>query len=101
MKYKRDEFVREFARSRGYTIKDAEIILDDIVETIISLLRNGHSVHLHGFMDIETRTLKPRAMKQVQTHDDIVIPEHTTVKLIAGKRLKRAVAEYCALGGEE
>lgn len=78
---------------RGYTKKDAGIILDDLVMTITEALVGGESVQIHGFGTFEVKECAARETVDLQTKERIVIPAYKAPRFSAGKLLKRAVKE--------
>lgn len=78
---------------KGYTKKDAGIIIDDIVMTITEALVEGESVQLHGFGTFDVKEIKSREVVDLQSKDRILIPSYKAPKFTAGSLLKRAVKE--------
>lgn len=78
---------------KGYTKKDAGIILDDLVMTITEALVGGESVQIHGFGTFEVKECAARETVDLQTKERIVIPAYKAPRFSAGKLLKRAVKE--------
>lgn len=89
---KRNDIIERLAL-RGYTKKDAGIILDDLVRMIMEALVAGESVQIHGFGTFEVKECAPRSTVDLQTKERIVIPAYKAPKFTAGKLLKRAVKE--------
>jgi len=90
MPIKREGFVERLNR-KGYTKKDAGIIMDDVFGTIAEILVEGGSVILHGFGTFETINYAAREMTSVHG-GKTVAPEHRAIKFKPGKLLKRLVA---------
>lgn len=89
---KRNDIIERLAM-RGYTKKDAGIILDDLVRMIMEALVTGESVQIHGFGTFEVKECASRSTVDLQTKERIVIPAYKAPKFTAGKLLKRAVKE--------
>jgi len=89
---KRNDIIERLAL-KGYTKKDAGIILDDLVRMITEALVAGESVQIHGFGTFEVKECAPRSTIDLQTKERIVIPAYKAPKFTAGKLLKRAVKE--------
>ena len=89
---KRNDLIERLAQ-KGYTKKDAGVILDDLVLTITEALVNGESVQIHGFGTFDIKECAPRETVDLQTKERIVIPSYKAPKFTAGKLLKRAVKE--------
>lgn len=89
---KRNDIIERLAL-KGYTKKDAGIILDDLVRMITEALVDGESVQIHGFGTFEVKECAPRSTVDLQTKERIIIPAYKAPKFTAGKLLKRAVKE--------
>jgi len=91
MPIKREGFV-ERLNKKGYTKKDAGIIVDDVLGTVAEILIEGGSVMFHGFGTFETINYAAREMISV-TGGKTIAQEHRVVKFKPGKMLKRMVAD--------
>lgn len=89
---KRNDIIERLTQ-KGYTKKDAGIILDDLVRLITEELVAGESVQIHGFGTFEVKECAPRSTIDLQTKERITIPSYKAPKFTAGKLLKRAVKE--------
>lgn len=78
---------------KGYTKKDAGVILSDVFDTITEALANGNTVQIHGFGTFEVRNISERETSSISTSERITIPAYKSPKFTAGKFLKRAVKE--------
>ena len=97
MPVKREGFI-ERLNEKGYTKKDAGIIMDDVFGTVAEILVEGGSVKFHGFGTFETIQYAAREMTSV-TGGKTVAREHRVVKFKPGKMLKRLVTgEQTAVG---
>lgn len=91
MPIKREGFV-ELLNKKGYTKRDAGIIMDDVLGTVAEILVNGGSVMFHGFGTFETINYAAREMTSVNG-GKTVAQEHRVVKFKPGKMLKRLIAD--------
>ena len=91
MPIKREGFI-ERLNQKGYTKKDAGIIMDDVFGTIAEILAEGGSIMLHGFGVFEVIDYAAREMTSVNGGKTIA-PAHRVVKFKPGKILKRLVSE--------
>lgn len=89
---KRTDIIERLAL-KGYTKKDAGIILDDIVRVITEALVGGESVQIHGFGTFDVKELAAREIVDLKTKNRSVVPAYKAPKFTAGKLLKRAVKE--------
>ena len=86
------ELVSRIADRTDFTKKDAETVLDAVLDTIEEALASGESVRLIGFGTFETRARKARTGRNPQKPDNIIkIPASKAPVFKAGKSLKDAV----------
>ena len=83
--------MRSIATKSGLTKKDAEGVLNVVLEEISNALKSGEKVQLIGFGTFETRKRSPRTGRNPQTGETIQIPEMTVPAFRAGNKLKEAV----------
>lgn len=86
----KNEIINKMA-SKGYTKKDAEIIMKDFTSVITEFLVGGDSVQFRGFGTFSVREAAPRKTTDYQTKEKIMIPGRMTPKFTPGKLLKEAV----------
>ena len=89
---KKEELCSRLAE-RGYTKKDANIIIDDVFRVITDALIEGESVMIHGFGTFDVREHAERKMVDCRSQEWIVNPAYKFPKFTAGKTLKRAIKE--------
>lgn len=87
----KQELVRNIATKSGLTKKDAEGVLNVVLEEISNALKAGEKVQLIGFGTFETRKRSPRIGRNPQTGETIQIPEMNVPAFRAGNKLKEAV----------
>ena len=87
----KQDLVRSIATKSGLTKKDAEGVLNVVLEEISNALKSGEKVQLIGFGTFETRKRSPRTGRNPQTGETIEIPEMTVPAFRAGNKLKEAV----------
>lgn len=87
----KDEFIERLSQ-KGYTKRDAGVVMDDFIRTLEEALVNGESVMFHGFGTFEIRK---RAERESTTPkgERIVIPSYQTAHFTPGKKLKREIKE--------
>lgn len=79
------------AEKNGTTKKDAEKLVESVLETIIETLAKGEKVSLVGFGTFEVRTRVARTGHNPITHEPIQIAESKGAAFKPGKTLKEAV----------
>lgn len=87
----KQELVHNIAAKSGLTKKDAESVLNTVLDEISSALKSGEKVQLIGFGTFETRKRSERTGRNPQTGESIQIPEMTVPAFRAGNKLKEAV----------
>lgn len=87
----KQELVQNIAAKSGLTKKDAENVLNTVLEEISAALKSGDKVQLIGFGTFETRKRSGRTGRNPQTGETIEIPEMTVPAFRAGNKLKDAV----------
>ena len=88
----RDEFIERLSQ-KGYTKRDAGIVMDDFIRTLEEALVGGESVMFHGFGTFEVRERAERESSNPQTMERIVIPSYRAAHFTPGKKLKREIKE--------
>lgn len=78
---------------KGYTKKDASVILDDVFDMITELLAEGETVLISGFGTFDVREHSGREIKTINTQESSYVPPYKLPKFTAGRILKRAVKE--------
>ena len=88
----KEEFVERLSQ-KGYTKRDAGVVMDDFIRTLEEALVGGESVMFHGFGTFEVRERAERESSNPQTKERIVIPSYRAAHFTPGKKLKREIKE--------
>jgi DNA-binding protein HU-beta len=86
------ELVDMIAQKAAVTKKDAEMILDATLETIVEAVAEGEKISLVGFGSFEKRHRKARDGRNPQTGEPLKIPATDVPGFSAGKGFKEKVA---------
>ena len=70
-----------------------ELIIKDILTTIIKELSEGKEVKLNGFGSFKVKTRKQRKGRNPQTGEELIIPEHRVPVFKFSKNIKKYVNE--------
>lgn len=89
---KRNEIIERLA-NKGYTKKSANLIIDDVLETITEALVAGESVQFHGFGTFRVKDYASRETTDFNTGEKITVPTHKVCKFVPGEPLKRWIRE--------
>ena len=84
--------------NKGYTKKEAGMILDDVFGVIKEALLDGKDVNIHGFGTFVIREMAARETINVKTKERVVLPAHKAPKFVAGDALKSAIKLHCRAG---
>ncbi|MGC9319866.1 MAG: HU family DNA-binding protein [Armatimonadota bacterium] len=85
------DLVEAIAERAELTKADADRALEAFLETISKALSRGWSVQITGFGTFERRTRKARKARNLQTGEEIEVPETKVPAFRAGKTLKDMV----------
>jgi DNA-binding protein HU-beta len=88
----KQDLVDAIAAKAEVTKKEAETVLNTIVDTIMETVSSGEKVTLVGFGTFEARHRKAREGRNPATGKTIQIPETTVPAFSAGKLFKEKVA---------
>ena len=86
------ELVREISKKSGLTIKDAEVALKILLQSITEALARGETVSLVGFGQFTTVERAARSGRNPATGDEIYITASRLPKFKTGKTLKENIS---------
>lgn len=87
------DLIAQTAEKNEITKKDADRIVNSVLDIIAAELANGNRVQLADFGIFETKTRAARIGRNPKTKEAIEIPASTSVAFKASKTLKDAVAK--------
>ncbi len=85
------ELVAELARRVGLTKKQANMVIDELVDIIKDELRRGRSVRLIGFGTFTVRQRAARKGRNPRTREEITIPARKVPVFKPSNQLKDLV----------
>lgn len=88
----KDGFVKILC-DKGYTSRNAEVIIDDVFQTICDVLATGESLKIRNFGTFSVTEAKPRETVNIRTGERILIPGHRVPKISFSNGLKKIVQE--------
>ena len=88
----KSDLVNELAEKTGMGHKDVKTLLDGMIETVSSHLKQGDKVQLTGFGTFEVRERNARTGVNPGTSQKIEIPASKYPAFKAGKTLKDEIA---------
>ena len=86
------DFVKELAEKTGVGQKDTKTLVDGLLESVSSHLKQGDKVQLTGFGTFEVRERSARTGVKPGTSEKIEIPASKYPAFKAGKSLKDEIA---------
>ncbi len=91
--------IDEVARTTDHTKKEAEQIVDAVLEAIASALERGEKVDLRGFGSFQVSGKKERQGRNPQTGETITIAARNAAVFKASKELAQRVNERMGTDG--
>ncbi len=88
------ELVEAIADRASVSRKEAEMVLNAALETIVDAVSEGNKVTLVGFGSFESRVRQAREGRNPQTGQKMTIPETVVPAFSAGKLFKEKVATH-------
>lgn len=85
------ELVEEVAKSSDLSKKDAEVIVQTVLDSIVESLRSGTKVELRGFGSFRLRSRSERQGRNPKTGDQVHVPAKEVPYFKPGKGLKELI----------
>jgi integration host factor subunit beta len=85
------ELVEEVAKESDLTKKDAEVIVQTVLDCITDALQCGEGVELRGFGSFRIRSRSPRQGRNPKTGSDVSVPAKKIPHFKPGKELRDIV----------
>ena len=85
------ELVEEVSRESVLTKKDAEVIVQTVLNSITDALQRGEGIELRGFGSFRIRNRSPRQGRNPKTGLDVSVPAKKVPYFKPGKDLKEIV----------
>jgi len=85
------ELVEEVAKESDLTKKDAEVIVQTVLNSITDSLQRGEGVELRGFGSFRIRSRSPRQGRNPKTGSDVSVPAKKVPHFKPGKELREIV----------
>lgn len=87
---------REFCKrmmQKGYTRRDAEVVVRDVLSTLTDTLISGEGIHFRGFGRFEIKEHSGRTCIAPTTKELVEVPPFKVVKFTCGDLLKKSIKE--------
>jgi integration host factor subunit beta len=85
------ELVDGVARNSGLSKKDAEVIVQTVLDSIIESLQEGEKVELRGFGSFRLRKRSSRQGRNPKTGEKVHVPAKRVPYFKPGKELKELI----------
>ena len=85
------ELVEEIAKESDLTKKDAEVIVQTVLDSITDALQRGEGVELRGFGSFRIRSRSPRQGRNPKTGSNVSVPAKKVPHFKPGKELRDMV----------
>ena len=97
------DLVNEVARLVDLTKKDSEVIVDEVLDSLIEALNRGEKIELRGFGSFRVRQRLARRGRNPKTGEAVDIPAKRVPYFKPGKELKELINQPLGTGsaGEE
>ncbi|MBI4481855.1 MAG: integration host factor subunit beta [Acidobacteria bacterium] len=82
------ELVEEVAKSTELTKKDAEVIVQTVLDSIVESLQRGEKIELRGFGSFRIRERASRQGRNPKTGEKVSVPSKKVPYFKPGKELK-------------
>ena len=87
----KSQLVAMLADANGLSRKQADELLNDLVDTIVKAVKKGESVKIPGLGIFRLRKMKARTARNPQTGEPIRIPPRKKVGFSVAKTFKESV----------
>ena len=85
------ELVEEVANGSDLTKKDAEVIVQTVLDSIVESLKTGQKIELRGFGSFRVRNRSSRQGRNPKTGSTVKVPAKKVPYFKPGKELKELI----------
>jgi integration host factor subunit beta len=78
-------------RVDGLTLKQTEIVVETVFESIKDALTRGEKIEIRGFGNFRLKERQPRKARNPKTGESVDVPQKKAIRFKAGKALKEAL----------
>lgn len=75
----------------GLTLKQTEIVIDTVFESIKTALERGEKVEIRGFGNFRLKERQPRKARNPKTGESVEVPGKKAIRFKVGKALREAL----------
>ena len=85
------DLVEEVAKESGLTKKDAEVMVQTVLDSITNAIQRGEGIELRGFGSFRIRSRAPRQGRNPKTGSDVSVAAKKVPHFKPGKELRDIV----------
>ncbi len=78
-------------RVDGLTLKQTEIVVETVFESVKESLKKGEKIEIRGFGNFRLKERQPRKARNPKTGESVDVPQKKAIRFKAGKALKDAL----------
>jgi len=78
-------------RVEGLTLKQTEIVLETVFDSIKDALKRGEKIEIRGFGNFKLKERQARKARNPKTGESVDVPGKKAVRFKAGKALREAL----------
>jgi len=78
-------------KSGGLTLKQTEIVIDTVFDSIKDALQKGEKVEIRGFGNFRLKERRPRKARNPKTGEAVDVPGKKAIRFKVGKALREAL----------
>lgn len=75
----------------GLTLKQTEIVVETVFDSIKSALRKNEKIEIRGFGNFRLKERQPRTARNPKTGESVDVPQKKAIRFKAGKALREAL----------
>lgn len=83
------EFVNKYAEKYECSKKDAVVIVDNMINTVMEVVSSGEKINITGFGVMEVKERKERKGINPTTKEPMTIPASKVIRFKAGSEFKK------------
>jgi integration host factor subunit beta len=92
------DLIKKVSAAVDITHKEAEVVMETILNSIVRTLRGGEKVEVRGFDSFRTRQRRARTGRNPKTGDRVQMPAKRIPYFTPSQALKDGLAELAARG---
>ena len=87
------DLIASVSKITGLTQGDSKIVIEELLETISSILEDGHNIEIRGFGTFYTKERKPRPARNPKTGEVVPLERRVVPLFKYSSELKKKIAD--------